>query len=174
MLLCSSYLPLGVPNWVPNMHYQVAPAPMRWVWKSCAMHKHEIFFSVLLQDKLNTRDLLERKNFHIESHECVLCTDNTNETFMHLFFQCTFSHEFWNLLHMQWDANDEIYDMISNGRGTNPIACFMEVLIMGCWSLWNHRNNVIFEGKTINLHVCFNFFKECFSLIRNRAKPNLK
>jgi hypothetical protein len=22
LLLCSSYLPLGVPNWVPNMHYQ--------------------------------------------------------------------------------------------------------------------------------------------------------
>jgi hypothetical protein len=22
LLLCASYLPLGVPNWVPNMHYQ--------------------------------------------------------------------------------------------------------------------------------------------------------
>jgi hypothetical protein len=26
LLLCSSYLPLGVPNWVPNMHYQAATA----------------------------------------------------------------------------------------------------------------------------------------------------
>jgi hypothetical protein len=23
LLLCSSYLPLGVPNWVPNTHYQI-------------------------------------------------------------------------------------------------------------------------------------------------------
>jgi hypothetical protein len=30
LLLCSSYLPLGVPNWVPNTHYQaifLAPLP---------------------------------------------------------------------------------------------------------------------------------------------------
>jgi hypothetical protein len=25
LLLCSSYLPLGAPNWVPNTHYQVSP-----------------------------------------------------------------------------------------------------------------------------------------------------
>jgi hypothetical protein len=24
LLLCSSYLPLGIPNWVPNTHYQGA------------------------------------------------------------------------------------------------------------------------------------------------------
>jgi hypothetical protein len=32
LLLCSSYLPLGVPNWVPNTHYQaifLAPLPGR-------------------------------------------------------------------------------------------------------------------------------------------------
>jgi hypothetical protein len=32
LLLCSSYLPLGVPNWVPNKHYQaifLAPLPGR-------------------------------------------------------------------------------------------------------------------------------------------------
>jgi hypothetical protein len=32
LLLCSPYLPLGVPNWVPNMHYQaifLVPLPGR-------------------------------------------------------------------------------------------------------------------------------------------------
>jgi hypothetical protein len=29
LLLCSSYLPLGVPNWVPNMHYQA------FFWRYC-------------------------------------------------------------------------------------------------------------------------------------------
>jgi hypothetical protein len=68
------------------MPRDTAPAPMRWAWKSCAMHKHKIFFWVLLQDRLNTRDMLERKNFHVESHDCVLCTDNIRESYMHLFF----------------------------------------------------------------------------------------
>jgi hypothetical protein len=27
LLLCSSYLPLGVPNWVPNKHYRLPPSP---------------------------------------------------------------------------------------------------------------------------------------------------
>jgi hypothetical protein len=53
---------------------------------------------------------------------------------------------------MQWDADDNIYEMISNGRGINQISCFMEVLIMGCWSLWNHRNNTI-ENLLIFLFV---------------------
>jgi hypothetical protein len=31
LLLCSSYLPLGVPNWVPTTHHQPAPQTLRFV-----------------------------------------------------------------------------------------------------------------------------------------------
>jgi hypothetical protein len=30
LLLCSSYLPLGVPNWVPNKHYQAIFLALSW------------------------------------------------------------------------------------------------------------------------------------------------
>uniref|UniRef100_A0A0A8ZD98 Reverse transcriptase zinc-binding domain-containing protein n=1 Tax=Arundo donax TaxID=35708 RepID=A0A0A8ZD98_ARUDO len=32
------------------------------MWKSCAQGKHKFFFWLLLKDRLNTRNLLKRKN----------------------------------------------------------------------------------------------------------------
>ena len=74
---------------------QPAPAPFSWIWKSCAQLKHKICFWLLIQDRLNTRDLLTRKNFYIDDKACVLCHDNPNEMLNHLFFRCDFSQIFW-------------------------------------------------------------------------------
>ena len=52
-----------------------APAPFQWIWKSRALPKQKFFFWLLLLDRLNTRDLLARKNFYVESKACVLCQD---------------------------------------------------------------------------------------------------
>jgi hypothetical protein len=49
------------------------------------------FFWLLLLDGLNTRNLLCRKNFYLQSYDCVLCSNNAEETLEHLFFDCTFS-----------------------------------------------------------------------------------
>ena len=82
-----------------------APDPFRWIWKSRALPKHKIFFWLLLLDRLNTRDLLTRKNFHIQSTSCVLCEECNNETMEHLFFfSCEFSQQFWWRLNMEWNT----------------------------------------------------------------------
>jgi hypothetical protein len=41
-------------------------------------------------------------------------------------------------------------------------VCFKESLIVGCWSLWNHKNKIIFEGQYINLNECFKSFLDSF------------
>ena len=46
---------------------EIAPVLMRWIWKSCVLPKHKFFFWLLLQDRLNTRDPLARKNFTVSS-----------------------------------------------------------------------------------------------------------
>jgi hypothetical protein len=71
-----------------------APPPFKWIWKSCCLPKHKFFFWVLLQDRLNTKELLARKNFHIDSKYCVLCDEQIQESMIHLFFECDFSQTF--------------------------------------------------------------------------------
>ena len=46
--------------------FEDVPGPFKWIWKSRALPKQQFLFCLLLMDKLNTRDLLTTKNFHIE------------------------------------------------------------------------------------------------------------
>jgi hypothetical protein len=151
----------------------VAPAPFKWIWKSCCMSKHKFFFWLLLLDRLNTKDLMLRKNIFVESSECVLCQSEDREYLMHLFFECDFSQNFWLKLRMEWDTEMPLIDMLIEGKQRQNNICFREVLIVGCWSLWNHRNKIIFDNESISQDRCFSMFKESFVLIMHRAKPSL-
>ena len=151
-----------------------APPPFSWIWKSCVQLKHKIFFWLLIQDRLNTRDLLGRKNFYIEDKSCVLCHNDINESRTHLFFGCEFSQIFWWKLNQEWNVDLDLIDMLLDGRNRANQKCFKEFLIIGCWSLWTHRNSIIFNGGHLDLDFCFSSFIETFSLIRHRAKPSLK
>ena len=134
----------------------------------------QVFFWLLLQDRLNTRDLLDRKTFYMEDKSCVLCQDAPREYLNHLFFGCDFSQQFWWRLNQEWNYDLELYDMLLDGRSRAGQICFTEYLIIGCWSLWNHRNKIIFDGENLCLDLCIFMFKETFSLTMHRAKPSLK
>jgi len=43
-----------------------------WIWKSSCQPKPKVFFWLLLKDRLNTRELLKRKNMALEDYNCVL------------------------------------------------------------------------------------------------------
>ena len=57
-----------------------------WLWPSSNLGKHKFFFRLLLRDRLNTRNLLRRKNMHLDDYNCVLCNAGHEETSFHLFF----------------------------------------------------------------------------------------
>jgi len=62
-----------------------------WLWSSSNLVKHK-FLWLLLRDRLNTRNLLRRKNKDLDDYSCVLCNS--------LFFECSFSQDCWNTLHI--------------------------------------------------------------------------
>ena len=97
-----------------------------------------------------------------------------NESLLHLFFGCDFSQIFWWKLNEEWNYDMELVDMLLDGRARSNLNCFKEILIIGFWSIWNHRNTILFEGDQINMDRCLAMFKETFSLIMHRAKPSLK
>jgi hypothetical protein len=45
----------------------------KWIWRMSCQQKHKVFLWLLLQDRLNTRGLLKRKNMLLESYTCELC-----------------------------------------------------------------------------------------------------
>ena len=58
----------------------------RWLWKASCQNKHKLFFWLLLQHRLSTRDLLRRRNMNLPSYNCVCCNLGVDETLSHLLF----------------------------------------------------------------------------------------
>ena len=136
--------------------------------------KAKFFFWLLLLERLNTKDLMTRKHFYVEDVNCVLCTDDFNEDLIHLFFGCEFSKSFWESINYSWDIELELIEMLMEGKQRQNNICFREALLVGCWSIWNHRNKIIFDNEIFSLDRCLAMFKDSFSLIMCRAKPSLK
>ena len=55
------------------------PPHFTWIWKSSCQQKHKFFFRLLLHDRLNTRDLLQRKIFNLQSYSCATLECDTQE-----------------------------------------------------------------------------------------------
>lgn len=72
----------------------------KWLWNSGGRGKHKSFFWLLLRDRVNTQDMIQRKNMHLDDYTCVLCHSNHDETLIHLFFECSFSQWCWGFLNI--------------------------------------------------------------------------
>jgi len=51
-----------------------------------------------MKDRLNTRNLLRRKNMALDDYNCVVCSLGTKETLLHLFLDCPFAVYCWATL----------------------------------------------------------------------------
>jgi hypothetical protein len=93
-----------------------APEPFKWIWKAKVTNKLKIFVWLLFRDRINSRNLLKRKNFQIEGddYNCVLCNLDIEEYTYHLIFQCPFSERCWNYLGIHWDHG--LYFFIQSGK----------------------------------------------------------
>ena len=89
------------------MHAHMATdTPSKWIWENKATMKIKVFAWLMLNDRLNTRDLLVRRHWRStqEDNTCPLCFAHAYEDRDHLFFTCQFSTRVWNYLGIQWLA----------------------------------------------------------------------
>jgi hypothetical protein len=104
----------------------------------------------------------------------VLCSHGQEETLQHLFFECEFLQSCWSALHIVWNLSLSLMDMIKQQHSQFPYSCYMEVIILGTWAIWIHRNGIIFNGEQISLPRWKKDFKEMISLCKHRANPSLE
>ena len=115
-----------------------------------------------------------RKNFYIEDSCCALCEEEPNEYLNHLFFSYDFSKNVWLNLNMEWNTDLNIDEMMIEAKNRTKLIGFEECIMAGCWSIWKHRNAIIFDNKTKDIAYCISCFKEHITIIIKKAKPSLK
>jgi Fe-S cluster biosynthesis and repair protein YggX len=134
-------------------------AALNAIWKSRAMPKLKVFTWLLFQDRLNTRDLMQRKHWFIDSgYNCVMCSQNMLETSQHLFFQCVFAQQCWDLLDIHWDFSRDFETNYTATKASFTGPCFFEIIACATWNIWKVRNDLIFN----NISTDFGRWRVCF------------
>ena len=104
--------------------------PFKFIWKSSIPYKIKVFAWLVVHGKLNTCDLIQRRNPHmaLSPSWCVLCRKD-GESVDHLLMHCEVSSKLWNQLFYEagfrWVVQEScnalfVEDMI--GFGSNKMA----------------------------------------------------
>jgi len=158
------------------LHKHIVSNPiLSWIWASCCTLRIKFFAWLLIMDRLNTQDMLERRHWNVsDSNLCVLCPTHTKEDRDHLFFQCNFSCRVWNYLQISWPAGDDMTAIAFHARRDFARPFFSEVVFLACWNIWNVRNDRVFR----NIKPSFRRWRASFildvSLLVHRIKPKFK
>lgn len=129
------------------------PRPFVWNWKTNCVNKIKVFMWLLFCDRLNTRDMLDRRNCAHEDADltCALCSLGVRETREHLFFSCPFSDTCWRKIGFTWNLNMEFFfQMVVLARLRFRGKSFLEFFSIECWHIWKQRNALIFQN--VNPH----------------------
>ena len=140
------------------------------LWKTACRLRHKIFFWLLLHDRISTRNMLQHRSMYLESYNCALCGDGTEETSLHRFWDCPYAWTCWNILTPSKVKGISTYDEILVTLDQLPTNIAMEIVILGCWSIWLTRNDKIFRQAPIHLGTWKFYLKESLEITTFWAK----
>jgi hypothetical protein len=107
---------------------------LKWTWKTKCQTKHKVIFCLLLQDRLNTRRMLRRRNKYLDSYVCEMCIRRREESLWHLLYICSFAKNCWQQIGINipsWLHPKRAVKRIMTMIGS-PFA--MEIIIIMCRS----------------------------------------
>lgn len=67
-----------------------------------------------------------------------------------------------------------LIEMVEHQRSQFGYSCYMEVIMLATWTIWIHRNNIIFNVGQVSFVRWKREFKEVLILCDHRAKPSLQ
>ena len=110
-------------------HRQIHPV-YNWTWKSKCQMKHKVFFWLLLKHRLNTKDILQRKNMILDSYTCEMCILQERETVGHLFPGCNFAKACWGSIGVRYITTRNSLEILQDIKNQLQVPLFMEVIII--------------------------------------------
>lgn len=120
---------------------------LKLVWKSKVTPRVKFFAWLILMDRLNTKEMLERRHFHVQPNcLCILCSRRESESIEHLFFECDFAVSCWNRLGIIWAPEDNFTRRFEQTRDQAGLPFFMEIFLLAAWELWKVQNRQVFDG----------------------------
>jgi hypothetical protein len=100
--------------------------------------------------------MLEKKNFFVEFSDCIICDEWPDETIKHLFCECSFGQSFWWTIGIKWNPDLDIHNMIIEAANRYSHNFMMEIILIGCWSIWEQRHDANFKGIYTYVQRCIN------------------
>ncbi|TVU46390.1 hypothetical protein EJB05_05923, partial [Eragrostis curvula] len=99
------------------------------------------------EQKLNSRNLLKRKNYKVDGDDytCVLCNHNIEEYTYHLFVMCPFMSTVGIFLGSR-GTTLHFFQTLQRARENCQHNFFMEIFTIAVWEIWKQQNGKIFRG----------------------------
>jgi hypothetical protein len=151
-IVCVGKLDLHICTFL-QIHLRSVPSR----WRVCnifgninekCLPKLRVFAWLLLKDRLDAKDLMQRKHRHIDGGaDCVLCASHSLEARDHLFFNCEFASSCWGSRHVQWDTSLPISQRVFSARAAFRGPCLMEKIVCAAWNIWKEWNDHIFHNQ---------------------------
>ena len=91
--------------------------------------KHKIFFWPMLNDRLNTRELLRMKNMDLPYYKCIFCM-NTQDGTIHLFLYCPFVQQCWQTISLHIPMHLSPLEIVEDLKLQIAKPIFMEIIIL--------------------------------------------
>jgi hypothetical protein len=98
------------------------PQTFSRIWAAQCTPQLRFFAWLVVVDRLNTRNMLQRRNYHVPSGtSCVMCNLGREEDIDHLFFTCSFARRVWAKVGIQWNNLVDIHLQLDEARDMSPV-----------------------------------------------------
>jgi hypothetical protein len=115
-----------------------------FVWENFAPTKAKFFAWLLVQDKIQSRAALLRKNMLTAAEAgSPICGAATKDA-SHIIFRCPLIARFWDAIGAHPDRDTDIRKLHDLPRVV-PGESLTTFTILVCWNVWKHRNGVVFR-----------------------------
>ncbi|KAL0394946.1 UNVERIFIED_CONTAM: hypothetical protein Slati_4460800 [Sesamum latifolium] len=125
-----------------------------FIWKARVCPKMQLFTWRLCKNSLATITNLRSRGIKVEEG-CPLC-GWVEEDIKHTLLLCPLARKVWALSNLPWriisNYKTDSEDWVRNVAGSLDDREFT-VFLTFCWSIWQHRNLVVFEGKRIHAQL---------------------
>ena len=110
------------------------------LWRLPIPHKIRVFLWRLCRNTIPVRYRLHGLGLPV-TISCPMCVDEV-EHLRHLFFECSFSKECWQLMGLNFEAHDmeHVSEWLVSFLASGAVL----------WGIWYARNKCVFDNKTMS------------------------